>query len=311
MPPPIPIPVDVREWLSQTFGACNERVSRLITDVPTTHETPLDMTFIQHFLGVSVPHAFQSGWTVEISTHYLGGGRHWADWPDWPRRWEIADIGFLVQFRQAGKLIRSKVALLQSKRLYADELDLDEDVPYDFMVGFGRLFKQDETWGEVTAARRFGFTDESRYRALITGAGQYVAIREYEEKRGVPVYYMLYNPTKIPTSTIVPIAPGATTNGALEVGCRIVPATQLRVIMATAAEGSSPSYGELVGRLPTPFDQCGNRAGWRLEDFVVDLLLECEAGYIANSPSDGGLNYIFNRRGAPISAALAVTLDAP
>jgi len=48
-----------------------------------------------------------------------------------------------------------------------------------------------------------------------------------------------------------------------------------------------------------------------LEHFVVDLVLECEAGYIASSPDDGGLNYIFNRRTGPISAALALTIDAP
>jgi hypothetical protein len=311
MAPPIPIPADVREWLSQTFGACNERVSRLITDVPTTHETPLDMTFIQHFLAVSAPHVFRSGWTVDISTHYLGGGRHWADWPDWPRKWEIADIGFLVQYRQAGKLIRSKVALLQSKRLYADELSLDEDVPYDYMVGFGRLFRDDEPWSDVIEPRRFGFSEQSRYQALITRTGQYSAIRDYEDTRKVPVYYMLYNPTTIPTSTVVPIAPGASSSGSLEVGCRIVPAAQLRGVMASAADGSTPSYGDLTARLPAPFDQERHRAGWRLEDFVVDLLLECEVGYIANSPSDGGLNYIFNRRTGPISAALALTLDAP
>jgi len=44
---------------------------------------------------------------------------------------------------------------------------------------------------------------------------------------------------------------------------------------------------------------------------VVDLLLNCETGYIASSPSDGGLNYIFNRRSGPISAAIALTIDAP
>lgn len=275
------------------------------------HETPLDMTFIQHFLSASAPHGFQSGWTVEISTHYLGGGRHWADWPDWPRKWEIADIGFLVQFRQAGKLVRSKVALLQSKRLYADELTLDEDVPYDYMVGFGRLFKEEEPWSEVTAPRKFGFTERSRYQALMTGPGQYTAIREYEENRNVPVYYMLYNPVTIPTATTLPIAAESVTDGPVEVGCRIVPATQVRVVMAADAVGTSPSYGDLSGRLAAPFDQDRRRAGWRLEDFVVDLLLECEAGYIANSPSDGGLNYIFNRRTGPISAALALTLDAP
>ncbi len=52
-------------------------------------------------------------------------------------------------------------------------------------------------------------------------------------------------------------------------------------------------------------------SGWRLEHFVVNLLLECETGYIANSPDDNGLNYVFNRRTGPISAALAITLDAP
>lgn len=144
MTPPVPIPADVRSWLLDVFGTCNERISKLITDVPTTHETPLDMTFIQHFLGVSVPFRFPSGWTVDLSTHYLGGGRHWGDWPDWPRRWEIADIGLLILFRQGAKLLRSKVALLQSKRLYPDELDWDEDSPLDYKIGFRRLFRDDD-----------------------------------------------------------------------------------------------------------------------------------------------------------------------
>jgi hypothetical protein len=52
-------------------------------------------------------------------------------------------------------------------------------------------------------------------------------------------------------------------------------------------------------------------AGWRLEHFVIDLVLDCQAGHIAASRDDGGLNYIFNRRTGPISAALAVTIDAP
>jgi hypothetical protein len=96
VPPPIPIPSDVREWLQAVFAGCNQRVATTMTQVPTIHEVPLDMTFIQHFLGVGAPHRFSSGWTVEISTHYLGGGRHYGEWGDWPRKWEIADIGLLV-----------------------------------------------------------------------------------------------------------------------------------------------------------------------------------------------------------------------
>lgn len=312
MPPPIPIPTDVQTWLLWLFSACNERVSTLVTDVPTTHETPLDMTFIQHFLGVAAPHRFASGWTVDLSTHYLGGGRHWGDWPDFPRRWEIADIGLLVVFRQNGKLLRSKVALLQSKRLYPDEQEWDEDSPLDYMVGFRRLFHGDDEWGDVTAPRQFGFTDQSRYKALVTGIGQYQAITDYENQRKIPVYYLLYNPARIPSSAVLPIMPGQQpAPGPCDVGCRIVPATQLRGVLQKRPDGSSPTYGELSTLLPTPFDDQQHRAGWRLEHFVVNLLLECETGYIATGPDDNGLNYVFNRRTGPISAALAITLDAP
>jgi hypothetical protein len=75
-----------------------------------------------------VPRTLTSGWTVRIATHYLGGGRHYGEWNGWERRWEVADIGVLVMFREAGKLRRTKVALLQSKRLYPDEQEFEEVV---------------------------------------------------------------------------------------------------------------------------------------------------------------------------------------
>lgn len=198
MPPPIPIPSDVREWLQAVFAGCNQRVATTMTQVPTIHEVPLDMTFIQHFLGVGAPHRFSSGWTVEISTHYLGGGRHYGEWGDWPREWEIADIGLLVVYRQGGKVLRSKVALLQSKRLYPNEQDLDEETPLDYMAGFGRLFHSDDDWSAITQPRSFAFTEDSRYRALMTGDTQYKAITSYETQRNIPIYYLLYNPARSP-----------------------------------------------------------------------------------------------------------------
>lgn len=310
MAPPIPIPADVRDWLNGVFSGCNERVARTVSLVPNIHEVPLDMTFIQHFLGESAPRRFSSGWTVEISTHYLGGGRHWAEWADFPRRWEIADIGLLVIFRQAGKLLRSKVALLQSKRLYPDEQEFDEDVPADFMIGFGRLFRDDDDWAAVTEQRKFTFTDASSYKALFTGNTQYQSIAAYENRRDIPVYYLFYNPLLIPSTVMVPLVGGEPSDGPVDVGCRVVPASHLRTAMSDLPTGHRPSYGELLGRLDRPFDR-EHPAGWRLEHFVVSLLLECETGYIAQSRHDDGLNYIFNRRTGPISAALAVTLDAP
>jgi hypothetical protein len=312
MPPPIPIPDEVQTWLREVFASCNLRVAELVSTVPTTHETPLDMTFVQHFLGVSAPHAFDSGWSVHISTHYLGGGRHWSEWPGWPMKWEIADIGFLVLFRQAGQLIRSKVALLQSKRLYPDELELEEDTPLDYMQGFGRLMSSDEDWGRVLQPRTFTFSEQSRYRALISGVSQYQAIASYEQQRDIPVYYLLYNPLRIPSTAVMPIMAGREVPQlALEVGCRVVPAQQLRIVMDREQAGRSPAYGQLRDSLPAPFDTATYAAGWPLEHFVVDLVLDCQAGYVAAGPNDNGLDYLFNRRSGPISAALAVTIDAP
>ncbi len=312
MPPPVPIPADVRSWLLGVFGSCNERVSRIVSDVPTTHETPLDMSFIQHFVGITgAPHRFTSGWTVDLSTHYLGGGRHFADWPGGPPRWEIADIGLLVLFRQGGKLVRSKVALLQSKRLYAEELDWDEDLRIDYEIGFRRLFQSDDDWAHVTEPRRFGFTERSSYKALVSGVHQYQAIADYELQRQIPVYYLLYNPCQIPSETSLPIPQNRPPSTApCDIGCRVLPASQLRAVLHSKPDGSSPEYGDLRTSLQAPFTTAAHHAGWRLEHFV-DLLLECEVGYIAKGPSDNGLNYVFNRRTGPISAALALTLDAP
>jgi hypothetical protein len=90
-----------------------------------------------------------------------------------------------------------------------------------------------------------------------------------------------------------------------------VPAQQLRTALDGQPEGHSPAYGELQRELAAPFTLAQHQAGWRLEHFMVDLLLNCETGYIASSPSDRGLNYIFNRRTGPISAAIALTIDAP
>lgn len=313
MTPPIPIPADVHDWLLDAFSGCNSRVSDVLTTVPTMHETPLDMSFIQHFLTLSAPHRFpDSEWTVNIDTHYLGGGRHWSDFPEMPRKWEIADIGLLVVFRRAGQLLRSKVVLLQSKRLYADELEWEEDSPLDYMRGFGRLLHADDEWAAIAAPRRFGFTQASQYKALVRGVGQYDRIRQYESQQNVPVYYLLYNPKLIPSDSYVPISPAPVASSAPVVnsaGCRIVPASRIRNILDGRPEGSAPSYGD-IATIGTPF--VGTLAGgWRLEHFVVDLVLNCLEGYIAQSPSDGGLNYIFNRRTRPISAALAITLDAP
>jgi len=214
-------------------------------------------------------------------------------------------------YRQGGKVLRSKVALLQSKRLYPDEQEWEEDIPTDYMIGFGRLFDSDDDWAAVTQPRTFSFTERSRYKALVTGVHQYNAIASYQRQRNIPVYYLLYNPLQLPSSATVPLTSTQGPKSMCEVGCRVVPARQLHAMLTGQPNGHSPAYDQLRGSLGDPFTSDVHPAGWRLEHFVTDLLLDCETGYIAESRSDNGLNYIFNRRTGPIAATLAVTLDAP
>jgi hypothetical protein len=251
-----------------------------------------------------------SGWTVNIATHFLGGGRHFAVWPE-QRRWEIADIGVLILFRRGGTLLRSKVALLQSKRLYADEIDWDEDNPVDYMIGFGRLLQDDTDWGVVANPRRFTFTDESRYKALLKGDHQYKAIAAYQTSSRVPVYYLLYNPAQLPSTRELPARPGNIASAPNKVGCRVVPIAQLHQALVPLPELAAPRFGDLPPATALPVLPGDDLPGWRIEDFIADLVIQCKAGYIATSRQDAGLSYVFNRRSGPIAAAFQITIDAP
>jgi len=139
----LPIPDDVRDWVRHVFETCSSRTSRKISRIPTVHETSLDLTFIEHFSQFAAAVRLPSEWLIRVDTHYLGGGRHFG-------QWEIADIGLIVLFRRGGRLVRSKVALLQAKRLYPVEQDFSEDKPVDYAVGFGRLLEPDEEFAQVT-----------------------------------------------------------------------------------------------------------------------------------------------------------------
>lgn len=77
---------------------------------PNIQEEWLDHTWIDEVTRFSSAQTLSSNWVVRIDAHYLGGMRHFD-------RWEIADIGVLVHLRLAPSQRKSKVVLLQSKRL--------------------------------------------------------------------------------------------------------------------------------------------------------------------------------------------------
>lgn len=305
MPPPFEIPQDVQDWLSGVFRGCSERTAGKMSRLANLWETSLDLTFVEHFSQYSAPFAFASDYVVRIDTHYLGGGRHFGEW-------EIADIGILVLFRSAGRVVRSKIGLLQSKRLYPLETREQEDHLDNYLRGFGRLFETTEAFSKAAGARTFEFAQESRYEALHVGAQQYQSILEYEQSFQIPVYYALYNPWIIPWAVQIPASAGQDPTGECKVGMRIIPAHHLASLMSSKAEGYRPSYADLL-KLGPPFDTDETQGGWRLEDFVVKKLLDCSEGYIANQPlgEDPGLFRVFNRRSGPISAAIQLTIEAP
>jgi len=300
---PVLVPEDARDWVRHVFRACNEHVSWMLANMPTTHEAALDFGFVGKAAEFAAPIKFPSEWIVRIDTHFLGGRRHYYNW-------EIADIGVLIHFRQGGKLIKSKVALLQSKRLYAVEEEYDEDERIDYEMGFARLFRGDASAEAIMAPRVFSFNEKSRYQALKAGDKQYQAVSSYETRHRIPVYYMLYHPPQIPSATEIPrVLP--TTLPALAIGTRVIPGAELRAALAGKPDGYSPYYNDVKALLPEPPAPTRTPPGWLVEEFIADLAIDCKVGYVAEKESDEGLFEIFNRRSGPIAAAIAVTFDGP
>jgi hypothetical protein len=302
---PFSIPPEVIDWIRDVFAAVNSRVSAKLSAFPTTHETSFDMSFIEEVSQHSAPVAFSSGWLVRLETHFLGGGRYWG-------RWEIADIGVLVVFRRAGVVVQTKIALLQSKRLYPVEAQTTaEDHPLDYIVGFGRLLPAEQEYKSAVKARTFSFVKDSRFRALEYGDGQYQAILDYEKDASVPVHYLLYNPLRLPLTVTYPVESSGTKTqiGSEPVGARVVSAVALDAhLNGQIGVGDSPAFDQVFRSPVSP-----TSVPWPLEYFIADLVLSCKEGHIAgvNPMSDEALYAVFNRRSGPISAAIAITIDAP
>jgi hypothetical protein len=303
---PFPIPLEIVDWIRDVFAAVNGRVSAKLTAFPTTHETSLDMSFIEEVSEHSAPVRFSSGWLVRLETHFLGGGRYWG-------RWEIADIGVLVVFRRAAVVQQTKIALLQSKRLYPVEAQTTaEDHALDYIVGFGRLLPAEQEYRSAVKARTFSFLENSRYRALEYGDGQYQAILSYENDTAVPVHYLLYNPLQLPVTVTYPVEADAPKLQLRSepIGARVISAVSLdtELKQQQLGAGDNPAFNQIFAST-TP----STSPPWPLEYFIADLVLSCKEGHVAgaNPMEDEPLLTVFNRRSGPISAAIAITIDAP
>ena len=95
-------------------------------------------------------------------------------------------------------------------------------------------------------------------------------------------------------------------------GCRVLPTSAFRDHVAEKVDGLTPSYEDMGKFDAEEFAHAPeNKAGWRLEKFVVDMLIGCKTGYVADQGKDATLANLFGGRSAPISAAFSINIDAP
>lgn len=294
------IPEPALNWVRGVFAFVNKQVTKTLSLIPTHHEPELDMQVIAA-LNQAPAVTDVSGWTVYIQTHFLGGRRHFYNW-------EVADIGLLVIFRDRGKVLRIKVGLLQSKRLYPREVHELPNNRERFRIGFATLLENPEAFRTLAAGRKFSFTKQSKYLAITKGSDQQRVLKEYEKLSGIPVYYLLYNPVKLPWSATVPTIK-VPRMPAVKVGCRVVRAKALDSAIVNQPDGYNPMYADIAS-LSAPFKGL-HKGGWTFEHFVADELLRCREGHIATDETDHVLEELFYRRSGPISAAIAITIETP
>lgn len=278
----------------------------MMTRNPNVHEETLDHRLISELGEYATPHSFSGGWMVNIETHWLGNFPLYYEIGH-RRGWEIADIGFLVIFSTAGRLVRSKIALLQSKRLFAleDAPESDDAFLRRHLMGMRGLLPNDDKLTALKSPRSFTFSDESQYLSLEPQGRQYNSIMEYQASQQVPVYYLFYNPLAMPHTAIVP-ALGGTMATECTAGCRVVTSSELDAAIISAGTNESPRF-----RTIQTINSNGVSGGWPLERFVVDRLLQCKDGRRFDDLKDPYLDGALYSRTRPIVASVAVTIDGP
>lgn len=289
-----PLPADLTDWVRQVFDDASAHVANRIANVPNSPEGSLDTALIDALHAHSYPRVFPGGWVVRMEVHFIGGLRHY-------KSWEVADIGMVLAIRQNGKPVRSKVCLLQSKRLYPNNKLVDAIEPLDFQWGFGGLYARKAAATASGKAVRFDFNTRSKYGALTAGDDQHEAIKEFRQISPVPVQYLLYNPPSVPFSTTYPRT-GPLTSCPVGLGAIVVDGKAVTASLDAAVVGSSPTFGEM-------FD--GAKASWRLGTFVADEFLACRSGYVFTGVDDPDMGAVFYRRSGPIAASIAIGIDAP
>lgn len=299
------IPEDVVSWFRGVFADANRRVCERLVNLPNIRETSLDDGLIEALVPDAAPTLLSSGAIVRMDTHNIGGlrrigGPHW-DIP-FPRRWETADIAVLVFVYRGETLIAKKIGLLQSKRLYPDNNDVEDDDEVGFLHGMNAFIRRQDTQAVGVLHRSFAFTEGCVYGAIHAGSDQIRSIDRLNAEFGKAVYYLFYNPHVVPLTVSYPLRERIRVDRPA-VGCRVVDADEVHRALSDLGEGQLPTFA-VIGR-------AGATSGWPLETWAADLLLTCQVGQAFDDSRDGAVRYFLERRSGPIGAALAASITLP
>lgn len=301
------IPEDVVAWFRTVFLQANRSVCERLVNLPNIRETSLDDGLIEALIPESAPTLLPSGAIVRMDTHNIGGlrrlGAPHMDW-DFPqrRRWETADIAILVFVYRRDTLVAKKIGLLQSKRLFPSNQDVDDEDEIGFLYGMNAFIRRDGHQAAAALHRTYGFDESCAYSAIQAGDRQVGLIDTLNRDFGKTVYYLLYNPPELPYSVSYPLQQRVRVQD-MPVGNRVLDAYDVHHALSSLNEGQSPTFGQL--------HSASAARNWPLETWAADLLLTCQVGQQFDDSNDDRVRYFLERRSGPIGTALAASITLP
>lgn len=297
------VPDDVVGWFREVFAQANRSVCERLANLPNIRETSLDDGLIEALIPESAPTLLPSGAIVRMDMHNIGGLRRLGGPPFWdrplPSRWETADIAILVFVYRGDDLVAKKIGLLQSKRLYPDNNEVDDDDEIAFLHGMNAFIRRDRKQAVGALHTNFRFDESCIYGAIHSGSHQSELVDQFNAKFGEAVFYLLYNPPQVPFAVEYPLRQRVRL-GSIPLGCRVVEAGHVHSKLAELGEGTSPTLALI-----------GQESGWSLEYWAADLLLTCKVGQMFDDANDRDVRYLLERRSGPIGAALAASITLP
>lgn len=287
------LPEEVIEWVHARFEEANRSVTESLINNPNIRETTLDDALLIPLQRHQAPIMFPSGIVVRMEVHNIGGLRRLY-------RWEVADIAILVTVFRANRLQGQKMGLLQAKRLYPKNNDVQDNDPEGFRYGMNAFLFPDPRTALSRMRSTFEFDEDCHYQALSPDHDQPRVIEDFNTRLGEATSYLFYNPPSVPETVRFPAIAYRDVIEPPPLGARVANASAVHAVL-NQLKGQAPTLRDLGGS-PGPYD--------RLEDWVKKLL-QCKVGIPFDRSMEDIVERLVSRRTGPIGAAVAISIALP